>query len=336
MLMVREMRDSRQDMVKHACLLCGDCRPSHVRQIVKVRSAVRFVVLFCEIAGIQQRLHRPAEIGHVDPEPLRKLLLRASSVGSDKHHTAHGGDIQSLAGKRLVHVREIMNVKTVEVRNGMIKIGFAKLGDVKITATATDGSGRSFAGKSAKVVKITSNNGNMGWKLSDMKGTLIKTNVNLSISDVHNPIVISVNVTDEFGNALTEGNVTFILDGEAFTLNLTEGAVSFSRVFSIALHNVSVKYNGVEYYYNSSEVYREFDVSLIDSNITLTIDNEYNPVVITANVTDQYGNPINMGNVTFIVDQKPHVVDVVKGIARLSHFPFMVFNGDTAYISGGS
>ena len=171
--------------------------------------------------------------------------------------------------------------------------------------------------------------------------SLIKTNVNLSISDVHNPIVISVNVTDEFGNALTEGNVTFILDGEAFTLNLTEGAVSFSRVFSIALHNVSVKYNGVEYYYNSSEVYREFDVSLIDSNITLTIDNEYNPVVITANVTDQYGNPINMGNVTFIVDQKPHVVDVVKGIARLNYCfrnlglnnVYVTFNGMEYYYS---
>lgn len=67
--------------------------------------------------------------------------------------------------------------------DGMIKIGFAKLGDVKITATATDGSGRSFAGKSAKVVKITSNNGNMGWKLSDMKGTLIKTNVTGGVAD---------------------------------------------------------------------------------------------------------------------------------------------------------
>ncbi|WP_405306933.1 C1 family peptidase [Methanobrevibacter sp.] len=171
--------------------------------------------------------------------------------------------------------------------------------------------------------------------------SLIRTNVNLSISDIHNPIVISVNVSDEFGNALTEGNVTFILDGEVFTLNLTGGEVSFSRVFSAALHNVSVVYNGVEYYYNSSEVYREFDVSLIDSNITLAIDNEYNPVVITAYVTDQYGNSINMGNVTFIVDQTPYVVDVVNGVARLNYcfknvglnYVYVTFNGMENYYS---
>ena len=149
---------------------------------------------------------------------------------------------------------------------------------------------------------------------------LMKTKVNLSTSGPFNPIVISVKVSDEFGNALTVGNVTFIFDdGDVFTLNLTEGSVNFSRLFTLDYHNVSVKYSGVENYYSSSWGHRDISAFLKDSDITLTIDNEYNPVVITANVTDQHGNSINGGNVTFIVDQTEYVVNVVKGIARLNY-----------------
>ncbi|WP_405265859.1 C1 family peptidase [Methanobrevibacter sp.] len=150
--------------------------------------------------------------------------------------------------------------------------------------------------------------------------SMMKTKVNLSTSGIYNPIVISVKVSDEFNNVLTVGNVTFIFDdGDVFTLNLTEGSVNFSRLFTLDYHNVSVKYSGVEHYYYSSWGYRDISVFLKDSDITLTVDNEYNPVVITANVTDQHGNSINGGNVTFFVDETPYVVDVVKGIARLNY-----------------
>ena len=149
--------------------------------------------------------------------------------------------------------------------------------------------------------------------------SLQRTNVTISVSDVYNPISINVNVTDEFGNAVTAGNVTFNLDGEIFTLNLTEGAVSFTRAFSIALHNVSAAYNGVEYYYNSSNAFREFNAELVGTQINLTIANEFNPVIITVNVTDQYGNAIDVGNVTFTVDGTQHVVNLSNGTAQLEY-----------------
>ncbi len=162
--------------------------------------------------------------------------------------------------------------------------------------------------------------------------SLQRTNVTISVSDVYNPISINVNVTDEFGNAVTAGNVTFNLDGEIFTLNLTEGAVSFTRAFSIALHNVSAAYNGVEYYYNSSNAFREFNAELVGTQINLTIANEFNPVIITVNVTDQYGNAIDVGNVTFTVDGTQHVVNLSNGTAQWDCF-FKNLGLNNVYVS---
>ena len=151
----------------------------------------------------------------------------------------------------------------------------------------------------------------------EFNASLINTRISLEINE-HNPINITAHVVNDYGHAIKYGNVTFTIDDVPYTIGITNGTASLIKVLTIGKHNVSAVFNSV-YSYNSSSTFRAFDVSLIDSNITLTIDNEYNPVVITANVTDQYGNPINMGNVTFIVDQTPYVVDVVNGIARLNY-----------------
>ena len=172
----------------------------------------------------------------------------------------------------------------------------------------------------------------------DFNVSLINTNINLTIDNEYNPVVVSVNVTDEFGNALSEGNVTFNLDGEIFTLNLTDGKVSFSRVFSTGLHHVFATYNGVEKYFNSSDNQKDFNVSLINTNINLTIDNEYNPVVINVNVIDQYGNAVTEGNVTFIVDETSYTFNITGGSAQLKHYftigsnnVYVIYNGVDKY-----
>ncbi|WP_303738040.1 Ig-like domain repeat protein [Methanobrevibacter thaueri] len=173
----------------------------------------------------------------------------------------------------------------------------------------------------------------------EFNASLINTRISLEINE-HNPINITAHVVNDYGHAIKYGNVTFTIDDVPYTIGITNGTASLIKVLTIGKHNVSAVFNSV-YSYNSSSTFRAFDVSFIDSNITLTIDNEYNPVVITANVTDQYGNPINMGNVTFIVDQTPYVVDVVNGIARLNYCfknlglnnVYVTFNGMENYYS---
>ncbi len=58
----------------------------------------------------------------------------------------------------------------------------------------------------------------------------------------------------------------------------------------------------------------------LDTEITLTAsENDYNPIDITAKITDEYGRPVSAGSVTFTVDGKNYTVDVSNGIAEFSH-----------------
>ena len=61
-------------------------------------------------------------------------------------------------------------------------------------------------------------------------------------------------------------------------------------------------------------------LSELDTSLTLDVgDNEYNPIDITARVTDEYGRAVNAGSVTFTVDGRNYTVDVSDGLARFTH-----------------
>ena len=61
-------------------------------------------------------------------------------------------------------------------------------------------------------------------------------------------------------------------------------------------------------------------LSKINTTMDLKADyNQTNPVVITANVLDGDKNRLSQGSVTFTVEGKDYVVDVVDGVASLSH-----------------
>ena len=145
-------------------------------------------------------------------------------------------------------------------------------------------------------------------------------NILINISDYYNPVNITVKVVDEFGNTVTMGNVTLNLDGEEFNVSLVNGSVSFIKVFeTFGVHNLSVNYSGVEYYYNSSNVEKSFNVYLRSVKISISEDNNYNPVNIIVHVMDVNNNPINYGNVTFTVEGKEIIVKVVNGSACLNY-----------------
>lgn len=61
---------------------------------------------------------------------------------------------------------------------------------------------------------------------------------------------------------------------------------------------------------------------LNEINTTLSLEiahNGFNPVNITANVCDEYGRKLTYGTVTFNIEGENYTVDVVDGIAELSH-----------------
>ena len=147
----------------------------------------------------------------------------------------------------------------------------------------------------------------------------LKTTISIKASS-HNPVLVEVEVFDEHGNCVDCGNVTLIFDdGTSSTVNLSEGKATLSHSFErLGYHSVIAIFNSI-YYYNSSNNFTEFNMVLANTTVELVADNEYNPVYIHAVVKDQYGNPVDRGNVTFTVDGIQYTVDVVSGSADLTY-----------------
>lgn len=57
----------------------------------------------------------------------------------------------------------------------------------------------------------------------------------------------------------------------------------------------------------------------INSTVTLTINDECNPVEIIATVLNQYGNPVNSGQVIFNIEGNEYTVDIINGISKLNY-----------------
>ena len=163
------------------------------------------------------------------------------------------------------------------------------------------------------------NNGYVGSKDNiSFPTSSLETNIALTISK-HNPVSILATVYNEYGYVVTEGNVTFRIDGEDVTVTIVDGKASINRVFTqMGKHNVSAVFNPI-YYYKTSNIKTEFNVSLINTNINVSVNNHFNPIGFDVNVTDEYGNPVDWGNITFVMDNSNYVVDVVNGSADVTH-----------------
>jgi predicted outer membrane repeat protein len=154
-----------------------------------------------------------------------------------------------------------------------------------------------------------------------LKTYLINTQLNLTVNGTYNPVDIIAYVVNEQGDPIDHGNVTFTLDdGTQYCVNVTNGVATLTQVFkTFGKHTVSAVFNSIYYYTSSNIEQKDFNVSFVNTTMKLTVDKQYNPILIQANVTDQFGNAVTFGNVTFIVEDVPYTVDVVEGIASLSY-----------------
>ena len=148
---------------------------------------------------------------------------------------------------------------------------------------------------------------------------VMATNITLSVSSEFNPVEIIAHVENEYGYNMDMGNITFLVDGIARSVNVSEGYANISYIFkTFGKHNVSAVYNPPIKNYIPSNDYKEFNVSLIKTNMSLYVD-EYYPNCIISNITDQYANPLNYGNVTFTINNETYTVNVSKGSAFLNY-----------------
>ena len=117
----------------------------------------------------------------------------------------------------------------------------------------------------------------------------IKTSVSLNILNMYNPINISAFVVDQFGDALLEGNVTFILDGVNYTVDVVNGTAFIVHNFkNVGINSISAYYNGfLIYNYSQTSTNINIESSIISKDSTNVLNSIY-----SVKLLDSTGNPL--------------------------------------------
>ena len=156
----------------------------------------------------------------------------------------------------------------------------------------------------------------------------VNTTVSLDILSNHNPVTVVAHITNQYGLNVDCGNVTFEIEGEFYTVNVTDGIALINHTFkNPGKYNISAVFNSI-YYYKSSQNTSGFDIYLTNTTLSLNISNCYNPVNITAVVKDQFGRVVTTGNVTFMIENQPYTVNIINGSASIEHIFVNIGNND--------
>ncbi len=139
--------------------------------------------------------------------------------------------------------------------------------------------------------------------------------INLAVMGIRDELVnVSASIFDEYGNAVRYGEVTYDINGAAKKASVINGIARLANIPYEALNNFKATFNAVGYNQSTGSI-------LFSRSTAVTLDagSEYNPILIAAKVADEYGNKVYQGIVTFIIGNERFKVNVVDGMASLSH-----------------
>ena len=128
---------------------------------------------------------------------------------------------------------------------------------------------------------------------------------------------ITVTVSDQSGNPVTNGTVTLTLNGKPYTVNVKKG----KAVFTVELPNpgkyvAAVRYNGNDYY-NSSTSSIGINVEKVNTKTSSqdVSGKAGEKTDIKVRIVDEKGNPVKNGTATLTVDGKSYTAEVIDGVA---------------------
>ena len=142
----------------------------------------------------------------------------------------------------------------------------------------------------------------------------LNTSINITI-DFSNNAVVKARIFNQYGYLVTGGNVTFVIGGVNYSAIVKNGIATLVLPVSA---NVEV----TAYYSNEGFISSQKTDTIstpLTTNINLMIVDSINPTEIIAFVTDQYGYPIDSGNVTFNIEGVDYVVNFTDGEASITH-----------------
>ena len=144
---------------------------------------------------------------------------------------------------------------------------------------------------------------------------------NITVEPVEGKVGDKVNVTvdviDENGNPVLDGTAALVIGGVVYTADVIDGVAVFEDVILPApgSYECEITYNGSEKY-NSSSTTVDIDVSALDTSIVAEpIEGKVGEKVsVTANVTDENGNPVPNGTATLSINGVEYTADILNGV----------------------
>lgn len=145
------------------------------------------------------------------------------------------------------------------------------------------------------------------------------TSINFNIiNNSSDSVDIIATVTDQYGNLVNGGNVTFTIGDVDYVVKAENGIGKYSgALIKEGINKFSASFEGIGY--NRSSNFVLFSWDLIDTTISFNFSSNNNPVILEALVKDKNGNNVEYGFVTFNVEGINYVVEVNDGIAKLNH-----------------
>ena len=145
--------------------------------------------------------------------------------------------------------------------------------------------------------------------------------VNTSIVSLEDTFVYKgeyrVKLLNRTANPLINQNVLISLGGETFNVETDSSGIAKVDNINVlpGIYNVTIKNPDT-----LEEINQTISVIPINTTSSLSIEyNGFNPVNMTVNVTDQYGNPLDCGVVKFNLSNTIISVNVSQGLAKLSY-----------------
>lgn len=141
---------------------------------------------------------------------------------------------------------------------------------------------------------------------------VINTTTSLNIAyDGFNPVNITANVIDQFGNPVNCGKVVFNLSGEIFSVNISDGVAKLTYNFQSGRNEIFAEFNAMGYGPSSDN--RSINVEKYHVNLTADITVYLDTALVNINLNESINKTI-----IIILDYRNYTTTSVDGKASIN------------------
>ena len=125
------------------------------------------------------------------------------------------------------------------------------------------------------------------------KGIETATSINITHGQ-YNTVNITASIIDQYGKAVTNGNVTFSINGEDYVLNVTDGAATLIHNLDKKENEIAAVFNGIGY--ENSQNATSVEIPLTNVDLSLDIFKNLNIVIINVSAVQKI-NAVVLANI---------------------------------------